>query len=155
MTLAETQADRLEALEKLAQRLDLGWVGQIVDAVHAELALFFQRFGGGDVGSDHELFDQLVAVKALASLDPGNAPLAVEDDAALRQVEIEGAALGARLGERRVGAVERRHDGLDEWLRCRIGRTVTRRLKLLVGQPGRRAHQPAHEAMTRFLGSGK
>jgi len=53
----------------------------------------------------------------------------VEDDAALGQVEMERAALGARLAERRKGTVKRRHDRLEERLRRCVRRAVARRLR--------------------------
>src|ERR1700704_5438900 len=47
LPLGEAQADAFQPLEKLAQSLELGRIRRIVDAVHARLALFFQRLGGG------------------------------------------------------------------------------------------------------------
>jgi hypothetical protein len=154
LALGEAQAGALQPLEKIAQGLELSRVRCVVDAIHAELALFFQRFGGGDVGGDHELFDQLVAVETLAPLDARDIALGIEDDAALRQIEVERAALGAGLAERRKCAVERRHDIIEEGPGRRVRRAVARRLDLLVGQACRRAHEAARESVSLFMAVG-
>ncbi len=154
LPLGEAQADALQPLEKLAQGLELGRVRRIVDAVHAGLVQFFQRLGGGDVGGDHEFFNQLVAVETLAPLDARDMALGIQDDAALREIEVECAALGPRLAERRESAVERRHDVVEERPgRCVRG-AIARRLDLLVGQARRRAHEAAHEAVSLLMAVG-
>ena len=62
-----------------------------------------QRLGGGDVGLDHELFDQAVRVEPLRRVDAVDAAFAVEQDLALGQVEVERLAAVARGGERGIG----------------------------------------------------
>ena len=52
--------------------------------------LRFEGFRRGDVRLDHELFDELVRFEALGDHHARHKPAFVEDDLALRQVEIEG-----------------------------------------------------------------
>ena len=74
-----------------------------MDAEHDGCALGLERLGGGDVGLDHELLDQPVRLAALGRHHAGDAALAVHDDLALGQVEVERAALIARIRQRPVG----------------------------------------------------
>ena len=62
---------------------------RFVDAVHDGGLLRLQRLCGGDVGGDHVILDQPVRVEPLARGDREDAPLLVEHDPPLGQVEIE------------------------------------------------------------------
>ena len=53
----------------------------------------------------------------------------------------------ARLGQNRIGAVQRADHALEQRRRDLVGRAVGRRLHPLVGEPGARAHQRALEAV--------
>src|SRR5271167_1933465 len=77
----------------------------------------------------------------------------VEHDPMLVDVELKGAAVRPRLGERRERAEERR----QSFLRQREPVPVTafmRSLDLLIGQPRRRAHQPTFKPMSSFAAGG-
>ena len=74
-----------------------------VHAVHAGLVQAFEFFCGGDVGEDHELLDQPVAVEPRAGRDAGYLALVVQGHLALRQVQVERAARGACLEQSAVG----------------------------------------------------
>ena len=65
-----------------------------VPAIHHRLVQAFQFLGGRNVGEDHELLDQPVAVEARPWRDAAYDALVVQHDTALRQVEIERAARG-------------------------------------------------------------
>ncbi len=62
--------------------------------------------GGGDIGEDHEFLDQPVAVEPRSGNDRDRAPLGVEHDPVLADVELESAARGAGRGEGVERAVE-------------------------------------------------
>ncbi len=64
--------------QEIGQRGDLGVAGAIVDAIDLRAVLLLERFGGADVGLDHEFFDELVRVEAFAALDADD--LAVFED---------------------------------------------------------------------------
>ena len=138
--------------EELAQRRELRRIGRVVDAVHAGLPQPLQRLGRGDIGGDHELLDQPVAVEPLARLDAGDPAGRIEQDAPLGQIELERAAPPPRPVERAEGAIERPQHRLEERPRRVAGAAVDRRLRLLVGEPRGRAHQPAHEAVAMDAG---
>jgi len=107
----------------------------------------FQGLCRGDVGEDHELLDQLVAVEPLAHAELDDTPALVEHRALLRQVEVERAARAPRGVKRGVGAVERRHHQLHQRPELVVGLAVARRLHAGVGQPRRRVDHRAVEAM--------
>jgi hypothetical protein len=71
--LPERELD-LESLEVVLERDQLLAAGRFVDAVHDRSLLRLQRLGGGDVGGDHIILDQLVRIEALARGDRGDAP---------------------------------------------------------------------------------
>ncbi len=94
--------------------------------------------GGGDVGEDHELLDQPMAVQPRPWRDAAHHAIAVDHHAALRQVEIERAA---------------RRSGGQQGAECRVqvrmpGVTrVVRALDAFVGEARGAAHQAATEAL--------
>ena len=69
--------------------------GLVVDAVEQRRARLLERFGGGDVGGDHDLFDEPVASSRSGIRSPVDHAVGVEEDLPLGQVEIERAALVA------------------------------------------------------------
>ena len=73
--------------------------------------------------------------------------LVVEHDLALGQVEIERAALVARLGHGVIGGVERAQDGFEHRAGLVVGMAIDGGLGLLVAELGSRAHQHAMEAV--------
>ena len=66
----------------------------------------FQLLGGGDIGEDHEFLDQPVAVEPGARDDGNRAPVAVEHDLVLGQVELQRATRSPRAVERGKRAVK-------------------------------------------------
>ena len=84
-----------EPVQEVAQRCELLLRRRGVHAIHHRLVQAFQFLGGRDVGEDHELLDQPVAVEARPWRDAAHDALVVQHDTALRQVEIERAARGA------------------------------------------------------------
>ena len=80
-----TRQLQAQAFQELPQRRELLLGGRIVDAEHDGCALGLERLA------------------ALGRHHAGDAALAVHDDLALGQVEVEGAALIARIRQRPVG----------------------------------------------------
>ena len=78
-----------ERLQEFAQRFLLGQRWRVVDAVDQRLALCLQRFGGRDIGLDHELFDELVRVEPVGNDDAVDRAVRLEQDLALGQVEFQ------------------------------------------------------------------
>ncbi len=77
--------------------------------------LLLQRLGGGDVGLDHELFDEPMRLQPLGHVDDaGDVALVVEQHLALGQVEIERLAAVARRGERGIGGPQRLQRALEQ-----------------------------------------
>ena len=69
LPFGEREAVDADAVEEFAQGYELCRIGLVVDAVHAGLFQPLQLLGRGDIGGDHEFFDEPVAVEALARLD--------------------------------------------------------------------------------------
>ena len=138
---------QVERLQELAQRLQLLAARLIVHPVHRRRLAFFQRFGGGDVGGDHEFLDQLVTVQTLTQFDAGDAAVGADQHAPLRHLQLEHAAAGAPARQRLEGAIERRDHRLGQRRRPVVGLAVAGRLHLPVGEPGGRAHHRPLEAV--------
>ncbi len=66
-----------------------------------------QRLGGGDVGEDHEFFDQPVGIQTILVGDRFDGAVVVQFDTALGQVEIQRFAGGAGLCQRGVSGIKR------------------------------------------------
>jgi len=79
-----------EAGHHIGEVLHFFDVGALVDTVDEGDTLLVDVDGDGLVGSEHELLDEAVGLKADAIADLEDAPLLVEDDAGLGQVKIEG-----------------------------------------------------------------
>ena len=84
LAFRELQARHAEAFEKVAQRHELRRIGRVVDAVHAGLPEPLERLRRRDIGGNHQLLDQLMAVESFARFDPGDAAHGIEQDAPLR-----------------------------------------------------------------------
>ena len=93
-------------VQEVAQRCELLLRRRRVHAVHAGLVQPFQFLRRGDVGQDHELLDQPVAVEPRPRCDAGHLAVPVQHHLALRQVEIERAARGAGREQGTEGGVE-------------------------------------------------
>ena len=144
-SLAPGQAN-VERGENLAQLVELLGRRRVVDPEDAATPRRPQRFRRGDVGGDHELLDQAVAVERPAQADGRDGAVGGEIDPALGKIEVDGAARLTRRPENPIGAVERRDHARWRW-RLVVGAVVAvdRALNLVVGQPRRRSHHRANE----------
>ena len=140
----QRQAD---GLQELAQRFLLGERGPVVDAVDQPLPLGLQRFGRCDIGLDHEFFDELVRVEPVGHDDAVDRAVGLEQDLALGQVELERLARIAAALQHLVGGPQRLQHRVEDRPGRVVGRAVDRRLRLRIGELGRRAHHDAVERM--------
>ncbi len=92
--------------------------------------------------------------EALRSIDFRDTPVGPDENLALRQIEIEGAAFIAGFGQRRIGGPQGFQYRLEQRPGLVVGTPVDRRLRLLIGELGGRAHETAHEAVRPFLAVG-
>ena len=143
-----------ERLQEFAQRFLLGQRRRVVDAVDQRLLLRLQRLGGGDVGLDHELLDQLVGVEALGHDDAVDRAVRLQQDLALGQVELERLAVVAAALQDRVGGPQRLQHRVEDRPGLVVRRAVDRRLRLRVGELGRRAHHDAVEGVAHLAAVG-
>ena len=74
-----------------------------MDAVDQALPLGLERLGRGDIGLDHELFDELVRVEPLGHDDAVDRAVGLEQDLSLGQVELERLARIAAALQHLVG----------------------------------------------------
>ena len=108
-------------------------------------ALGFQGLGRGDVGLDHELFDQAVRGQPVGRDDALDPAVLVDQDLALGEIEIERLAPVARSRQRGIGGPERFEGPFQQRLGLGARTAVDGGLRLLVGQLGGRAHHGAQE----------
>ena len=129
--------------EELDQIVELLGARRIMGAIEQRRMRGFQQLRGGDIGEDHELFDQPMRFEPLGPPHVLQPSLGIENKLALRQIEIQRIALLALDFDDRMRGVERLEHGVDKRL-CRLVRsTVDRRLGLLVRELGRRPHHDA------------
>src|SRR5207302_3649568 len=110
--------------------------------------------GRGDVGQDHELFDQFVRVEPLRHDHAVHGAVGLEQDLAFGNVEIERIALVARALYHRVSVVEWLDDGIEQGTGDVIGPPVDRGLRLRIVQFRGRAHQYAMKAVRALAAVG-
>ncbi len=125
------------------QRGDLLLRRLVMHAVDQRYTRFFQRFGGGDIGEDHEFLDQPVRFQPFGADDAIDGAVGFQQDLALGQVEIERLALVARAHERLVSRVQRLQHRLDQRIGVLVGAAANGELRLVVGQLRGRAHEDA------------
>ena len=136
-----------ERRQEFGEGLDLLFARRVVDAVEQRRFHRLQRFGGGDIGLDHEFFDQPVRVEPFGRDDARHAPEIVEDDLALGQVEFERPAFLARLMQCLISRPKRLEDRLQQRLGLFARTPVDGGLRFRIGELGGRAHHAAHEAV--------
>ncbi|KUP93252.1 hypothetical protein TRIHO_19080 [Tritonibacter horizontis] len=126
-------------------------IGLLVDPEQQRLAFLDQGLGGGDIGQDHQLFDQPMCIQTTAEIDRGHLATVVENDLALWQVQIQRLAGVAGGFQRLIGSIKRL-DHLGEEGFGPVGDlAVHGGLDFLVAQRGLGFHQSAHEVMADLI----
>ena len=82
----ELDADGAQELDEIVELLH---ARRIMSAIEQRRMRGLQSFGGGDIGEDHEFLDQPMRLQPLGPPDADEASLLVENELALRQIEIE------------------------------------------------------------------
>ena len=142
LALGQFDADGAEELDQVVELLD---ARRVMGAIEERRMRGFERLGGGDIGEDHEFLDQPMRLEPLRPSHVLEPPLAVENELALGQIEIERVApfaldLDRPNGRRRAASA-----------RCRGAASSSRpaarrsRLSLLVRKLGGGAHHDAVE----------
>jgi hypothetical protein len=90
-----------QRLEKFAQVMNLLDGRFVMDAIDQRERLLLKRFGGGDIGEDHEFLDQPVRVEALGCCYAIDRAVGFQQNLALGQIEIERVAFIARVSPAR------------------------------------------------------
>ncbi len=104
LALGQFDADGAEELDQVVELLD---ARRVMGAIDERRMRGFERLGGGDIGEDHEFLDQPMRFQPLRPSHVLEPPLAVENELALGQVEIERVAPFALDLDRRMGGVKR------------------------------------------------
>ena len=86
LSLGERDADGLQII---GEGVKLFLAGLFMDTIDQGLARLLKRFRSRDVRHDHEFFDQAHGFEALLKRNRLNFPIAADDDAALRQIQIK------------------------------------------------------------------
>ena len=133
--------------QKLGERVHLLDLGRIVRAIDQHLLALFQRLGGSDIGQNHEFFDQLVRIQTRRREHAVDLALRRQDQLALRQVQLQRRAMGARDFQRVIGLPQRLQDRLQQRRRRLVRPAVNRRLRLRIGEFCSRAHHYAVEGV--------
>ena len=94
--LAAGQAQS-DCLKKFRERADLLGRGRLVDAIDEQYLALFETFSGRDIRLDHEFLDKLMGIEPLRRHDPLDEPVGIEDELALREIELERATPCAAL----------------------------------------------------------
>ncbi len=137
----------VQRLQKLRERVDLLQRRLVMHAVDQRERLLLQHLGRRDVGEDHELLDQLVRIETFGHDDAIDRAVALQEDLALGQIEIERIALVAGALGAGIGGIERPPGSDRAGSGGVVGPAVDRGLRLRVVQLRRRAHQDAVEAV--------
>mgnify|MGYP003349289406 CR=1 FL=1 len=130
-----------ERCQKVAQVLDALRLGLVVHAIHGRhlgIAEFDRR---RDVGSDHELLDDLVRIKVRARMYVGHVSVRPQSHDQFGRDDLQRLALPPRLHQHLVGAPNRGQQLLGH----RVAAVVVNLLRLLVGQAHGRTHETAVE----------
>ena len=117
-------------------------------AIDQRQRFLLQRFGGSNVGKDHELFDELVRIEPLGDDHAIDRAVCLEKNFSLGNVEVERIAFVARALHQRIGCVERLQNRHENRAGGVIGAAVDRGLRLRVIQLRGRAHQHTMKRVT-------
>ena len=110
-----------EGGEKLAELADFLRARRVVGAVDQRRMRGLQRLGRRDIGEDHEFLDQFVRLQPLRPAYADELAVGVEDQLALRQVEIERITLRALDLDDVMSGVERLQHALEQRRRRLVG----------------------------------
>ncbi len=151
---AEAEA---ELLEELAQLGELVLGGRVVDAVQRRVLARGEEVGGAHVGGEHALLDQAVGIVAHLGDDLRDLAVIVEDHARLGGLEVNRAALRARLEQHAEELVELLEVGEQRGKFGAHGRVlvVQGRRNLRVGQARVRPDHRGVEAVVPDLAGGR
>ena len=138
---------QIEGLQEFLQGMNLLECRLIVHAVDKRQRLLFKHLGRGDVGQDHELFDQFMRVEPLRHDHAIDGAVGLEENLALGQIEIERVALVACQFHKPIGCVKRLQDRIEQGAGDFVRPAVDRGLCLRIVQLGGRAHQHAMEGV--------
>jgi hypothetical protein len=83
-----------------------------MDPVQTRLAIRLQKGRSTHIGGQHALLDQAVRIVTMGGHDPFDLALVIEDHHRLDRLEVDRAALAARLTENLKQAIQR----LQAWL---------------------------------------
>ena len=146
----QAQAERLQVV--LQQRLLLGR-RPLVDAVERRMLGAGDEVGRADVGGEHRFLDQPVRLVARARDDLLDPAVLVADDLRLGRLEVDRAALDARLQERPVDVVQVEQVRHERAAARRFGaaRVGEDRRHLGVGEARRRADHRREELVRLHL----
>jgi len=111
-----------------------------VDAKQQWGFLGYQGFGGGDIGQNHEFFDQPVCIQPFAEVDGLYGAVLVQHDLALGQVQIKRLTCGAGGFQGGIGGIERFDHIIEQQSGAIIRSAVDGVLYLGIMQRGSRAH---------------
>ena len=134
VSLSELDADGAQELDEIVELLG---ARRVMGAIEKRRMRGLERLGGGDIGEDHEFLDQPMRFQPLGPVDAHEASLAVENELALRQIEVERIAPLTLKSDRRMRGPERLEQASRSGAVVSSGRAVDRRLSLLVGKPAR------------------
>ena len=126
-----------------------------MDPIDQRLLLAFQRLGGRYIGLDHELLDQPVGVEAVGNHHAVDRSVRFQQDFSLRQVEFERIARVASALEYGIAVPQRLQNAVENRRGLLVGLPVDRRLRLRIGELGRRAHDYSMKRMAEFAPLGR
>lgn len=124
-------------------------------AVGQRLLLRLQRLSRGDIGLDHEFFDELVRVQPFRDDDAVDRAVRLEHDLALGQIEFQRLAAIAAALEDGVGVPQRLQHRVEDRPGLVVRHAVYRGLSLRVGELGRRLHHDAVEGVAELAAIGR
>src|SRR5271165_932962 len=125
----ELDADGAQELDEIVELLH-AW--RVMSAIDQRRMRGLQSFGGGDIGENHEFLNQPMRLQPLRPTHARQASLIVENEFALRQIEIERVASFAFDPDRGMRGPERLEDALQEGRSRLVRSAVDRGLSLFV-----------------------
>ena len=137
--------------DNLAQRIQFGGAGFLVDPEQQRGLFGDQGFGGADIGQHHEFFDQPMRIQPVLERDRHHLACVIQFDPPLWQVKFQRLAVGPGQHERSKGGVEWPDDSIHQRGGLRIRRAVHAVLHLFIGQAGMALHHCPAKAVPGFV----